>query len=711
MPPNQQRPDPNLLDLRRVFAEQQAAAKRSRRRPVASWRPHRSGQTIALSRPTVRPRDWAMFRRELLKFCVVIAIVCLSGWIVAWITGTVKSVQAVSSQARQGANELQSGFSGLGQAKGAAATTAFTSAISHFTSASHELDRAVGTWGTRLPYFGAKIAAIDTVLTNTTAIAQAGVAVSQTIPSDATIASAVSIQNDGVIHGSVGVLTTLLQERDVFARSVATASAAIGNIAAIPAGDLPSSVRTTFADWQRLYNGMVGSKGNLESFTSLLVNLFAPSAPKEYLVIFQNNDEIRASGGFTGTFLLVKFDHGTFSILDAPGNGPFALSDIVAKKNLPPQPILSIAPFWTFHDANWWLDFPLTAKTLIQFYQDDRGFAPDGVITLTPSIMEDLLRITGPIRPAKYALDITAENFVRATEEQVQFNYDKALNNPKQFLIDLVPELLTKLSQLPSADALQALAVTLKHATQNDFLMYSSDPKEQTAIANLGWDGAIHVTDGDYLAVIDSNLGGGKTDRFITEKVDVEVKIDGGQIRHEVTITRRHNGDKNDPLTSAINRDFIRVYAPSNSQFVGVTGMTIPSADWFLTPDPAAKMIPLLQAGEGQVLVDPQTGIRITHESGKLVMGAWSRIAPGDDQTLTFTYTTPAPTGKSRTWNLVWQHQPGAFPIRQWTLNISTPSGTAITSVSTPGRQSGKRNVRYSFDSTLSRTASISYSE
>src|SRR5437762_2586346 len=71
---------------------------------------------------------------------------------------------------------------------------------------------------------------------------------------------------------------------------------------------------------------LVGSPDHLKNLVNVLWTLLAPDESKEYLVIFENNDELRATGGFAGTFLLVKFDRGTFTILDAPGSGPFDLT-------------------------------------------------------------------------------------------------------------------------------------------------------------------------------------------------------------------------------------------------------------------------------------------------------------------------------------------------------------------------------------------------
>lgn len=707
------RPDPNVLDLRQLVAERRAAAEHRHRGWSARFsRPTQSAnRREVFHRPTSPPRDWALFSRELTKFMVVIMIVGGVSLLTIGITKIVSAKTTVEDEAFTGVEFLQQGLSAIGSSEPQKATAAFSSAQAAFEKAERKLNDTSPKLFDRLPVFGNKLATGRTLIQGATELSSIGQRLSLIMPQSGVMQPAVTIKSDGIIQGSVGVLTPLLEKRAEFVSIISDTVQVITDLENINPNTLPGSIRERYIVWQRLLRGLVGSGESLDNLTDVLIGLLAPEKSKEYLVVFQNNDELRPTGGFLGTYLLVKFEQGTFKILDAPGNGPFALSTTLAKEHLPPQPVLGMAPYWTLHDANWFLDVPTSATAMLHFYAEDRGFTPDGVIFINPGVMEDILRITGPIRPDKYQIDITAENFVAATEQQVQFNYDKTLNNPKQFLIDLVPIMLTKLSQLSGPDALRALALTLKRANQNDFMIYSGDNAFQQTIQKLGWDGSIMATDNDYLAVVDTNIGGGKTDRSIEEKVSTAVTLDGSVLRHVIAITRTHNGEKGNILTGDTNNDFIRVYAPADAQFVSIEGATIPAQSAFLTPDPATKPVQLLQDAEGQTLVDQANGYRITHESGKMVFGAWSRIAPGQSQTITFTYTTTAPNqGQAATWKLNWQHQPGGYPVRQWNVTFNLPNKQEITAVSLNGQaKKGKKQAVFTADSTLSQEFFVSY--
>lgn len=697
IPPN------NVLDLRQLVAERQAAKRRRR------WTPPER-----LSRPSRPPRspriNWRVFWREGGKFIVAGLGVAV---LVTALTQSIRITHAISRTTdltKQAIGEMSTGVGLLGQTKLSESKAAFVAADRSLREAETTL-RGTGVPDrllTAVPIYGRRYDEALKLLAIGRRLSQAGATLTDLLPAETVSQPAISIQSDGIIQGSVGVLSTLLEHRSQTETLLTTVIQALQHVADLRASDVPAQYRERFEIWQRIIRDLGGSDQHLESLASLVFNLLAPTSPREYLVIFQNNDELRGTGGFAGTFLLVKFEKGTFKILDAPGNGPYALTDQIPKTNLPPQPLLALNPYWAFQDTNWFPDVPTSAAFMIDFYNQARGFKPDGVIFITPQLVEDLLRVTGPLRPDKYQVDITADNFVRATEQQVQFGYDKAANNPKQFLIDLVPTLLQKLSTLPGPSALQALAVALRDADQGALQFYSRDRDMQTAITNVNWDGALTTTDGDYLAVIDSNIGGGKTDRVIEERVAANVTVTPTGLQHEVRVTRHHNGTANDPLTGATNTDYVRVYAPSIAQFVSISGATPSSDISFHEPAADTKLSDQLAAAEGQTLIDPQQGYRLTHENGKAVFGAWSRIDPGKEQTLIFRYTTPVPTGaKEKTWNLMWQHQAGA-PSRVWTVSFDLGNaGKIVSAVSNGTTKLHGRQVTFTTNSMQSRSFAV----
>ncbi len=678
----------NVLDLRRAPAG--SVARQRTLRGSRRWR-----SEPELHEPAKPVRDWPALFRESGKFLVGLVTVSLillaGGW--AWrLVSRAHQVQATGAQA---VSHIRNAGQALGQHRPDIAANDFQSAETAVARAQRQLSNLDGLHGSlvrHLPYVRSRVMSADHLLRAAHDLTQAGQAVSQSLTPTDLQQPAVSIDTSGLVQGSLGYIAPLLQHRPVFLTAVNRLLAAADEVSQVPSRDLPASYQPMSTTWDQLRPLIGGPQGRLRPVINLLLTLFASPEPKDELVIFQNDDELRATGGFAGTFLLVEFHNGSFKILDSPGNGPYALSEQIPHTIAPPQPLLALNSYWAFQDTNWFLDVPTSASMMLDFYRQARGFRPDGVILVTPQLIEDLLTITGPLRPDHYQVDITSANFVRATEEQVEFGYDKALNNPKQFLLDLIPTLVRRLATMSSTEALQAGLSVIKDADRQDLIFSSEDQAFEKNIQQLGWDGALARLSDDGLAVVDSNLGGGKTDRAIHEQIKLDVSDDGPLRRHVVTIIRQHAGSPTDPLTSATNKDFVRVYAPSGAQLVSIDGATIPDAELLFPPAANSKVPASLVKAEGQVLIDPLAGTRITHESGRTVFGAWSVIKPGESQTITVTYTTPQPTA-IKSWSLLWQKQPGA-PIRTWTIIYHAPKGRKIQS-STGGKISGGRTATF----------------
>lgn len=706
MAPRRPIPNSNVLDLRHVTAGTEPKARRR------AWRlPRRPAPEAELHRPAVI-RDWARVRREMIKFSIIGFIVLIPTVVIAGAARLSQDAQTVEQSVNEGLAAVRRGSQRLTAWEMETAATEFARAEAAFTQAGERLRQATTglARGFRwVPIAGRKIDSAESAITAARYLAEAGYRTASMLENSERPDRALELQPGDVVRGSLGFLSPLLSHRDEFATVIESLSRASVAVAEIDARDVPTEYRTAISTWQRLHPVVVGTDGQrLRRLYDGLVGLFASPAPREYLVLFENHDELRPTGGFPGTFMLVKFDDGNFTVLDAPVRGPYDVAALIPKTTLPPQPLLAVAPYWTFQDAGWFFDLPTSSSFTLDFYEEGRGFRPDGILYITPAAVEDLLALTGPIRPPGYGLEITSENFVRATELQVEFGYDKELNNPKEFLLDFIPVFLDRLGRLPSDSALTAFVMFLKHTSEANILMYSEHQELQAIFGQLGWDGAIKDTDGDYLAVVNTNLGGGKTDRVMDERVKLEVEPRDGRLWHRLVIDRQHKGEPKDPLTSAPNKSFIRVYAPPQAELLSLTGNTIPPDTLYQPAQTGAVPSDDLRSIEGRVLVDEGDKSRITDESGRRTFGFWSIVNPGDTQSIVLEYSTALPSGKA--WNLIWQKQPGA-PQRKWEVRYQPGSSPKLkTAEPAHGRKSfSDHQVVWKTDSDVTRTFEVTH--
>jgi len=380
-----------------------------------------------------------------------------------------------------------------------------------------------------------------------------------------------------------------------------------------------------------------------------------------------------------------------------------------------PEPLWLVDTLWHFWDANWWPDWPATARNLMWFYEKSDGPSVDGVISVTPTVMEDLLRVTGPIDlSAEYGLVINADNFwenIQSVTEQptlAKTNPDfvaslpttwpavktalplrqgleaNAGNKPKKIIGDLLVKILEVLPQkLTPENLVKIMALFENNMAGKQILVYFQDPALQAAAAERNWTGEVRSADKDYLLVVNTNIAGQKTDRLISEQIEHESAIAAdGSIIDTLRISRTHHGIKGTPLTGVRNVDWLRVYVPAGSELLSADGFRAPDPAYLQDrPDGSLSSSPLL-AEENAAALDTESGAKIYGESGKTVFANWLMLDPGETVTVTLRYRLPFnlyETKRPDGWleRLNGWLNPGAAELLSYSLLVQKQPGAA----------------------------------
>ncbi|MFA5021599.1 MAG: DUF4012 domain-containing protein [Patescibacteria group bacterium] len=414
-------------------------------------------------------------------------------------------------------------------------------------------------------------------------------------------------------------------------------------IAKIKPNDLPAQNRQAFEKVLNYIPEISQGLNDVYTMNKALLKALGQNQWQRYLVIFLNNNELRGGGGFMGSFALVDVDKGQIKKIEIPAGGTYDLQGALVPKVAAPEPLQLLKYRWEFQDANWWPDFPTTAKKTEWFYQNAKGPSVDGVIMLTSTLMERLLDVFGPIPMPEYGRDITSQNFVAETQKIVQLEYDKKENRPKQFIADMAPKLLDKIFSA-NKDQLSKLLITLKESlNQRQLLVYFNDQKIEDIVNECGWSGRLRETDGDYLSVVHTNLAGGKTDAVIKETIEHQAEIQSdGSIIDTVKLVRRHNGKPDGNIFTGVqNNSYVRFYVPLGSTLLDAKGFKKPDDKYFSKPDPAMETDIDLISIETDHNKDVKTGTDIYKESGKTVFGNWLQLKPGEVQETIIKYRLP----------------------------------------------------------------------
>ena len=449
--------------------------------------------------------------------------------------------------------------------------------------------------------------------------------------------------------------TDLKQSRDLFIQAKLRIFEANRIIAEIPAGFLPEAYREKFEEGRANLQTAEVLLTEVTDLQRIILNLIG-GEKKTYLLIFQNNNEARATGGFIGTYGLLELGNGIMQItkIESIYNLDGQLREQIAAPG-PLQPLST--PYWGMRDANWFVDFPTSSRKILQFLEKEANILADGVISFTPDVFEEILKLTGPISMSEYDETLTSLNFREIVQYKTSIDYDRLENQPKKFLADFAPRLLAAMQNL-SADHSRALFGILgQMIAEKQIMMFSLDPELEGFAERYGLAGEIKKTDRDYLAIFHSNVGGGKTDQNIHTQVQKTVTFDEfGHAVVNLKITRANHGY--DEKSFPRNLDFMRVPVPLGSRLISSQGfdeMVLP-----LSVRPGARSDQDLAFWDIQIQKDESTGMYVGYESGYTSFMNWLSLDPGMSRTVEITYELPR---VFQSYSLLLQKQPGAPPF------------------------------------------------
>lgn len=415
------------------------------------------------------------------------------------------------------------------------------------------------------------------------------------------------------------------------------------NLDKINIDDLPDDKKQQFIAIKEKLPIISNATNDFLDNSGIFVDLLGGNGPRKYLFLFQNNQEMRATGGFIGSYGLLDISGGR--IRNFFIDGIFNPDGQLTEKIIPPKPIQKISASWSLHDSNWFPNFPSSAEKAISFFEKTGGPTVDGVITLTPTVMQKLLEITGPIEMKDYGITIDSKNFIEKTQYEVEVDYDKEENKPKKILSDLAPIILDKIFNARDAKSISNTIEALSSGlSEKHILLYSENKIIQKIISEKGWSGEILNTQKDYFSVINSNVNGYKTDGIIDESIKHKAEIQkDGSIIDTITITRHHNGGNSQyEWWNKVNADYLRVYVPLGSKLIRAEGQTRENNNPPLDYEALGfKKDPLVEQEENNVLIDENSGTRIYEDSGKTIFANWTYVSPQETITLEYTYLLP----------------------------------------------------------------------
>ncbi len=315
-----------------------------------------------------------------------------------------------------------------------------------------------------------------------------------------------------------------------------------------------------------------------------------PSA-KNYLMLFQNDKEIRATGGFLTAFATLKIDRGQMSATTS--DDIYRLDEKLLNTCLtkicplsPPAPIVKYLPemdgkarkAWSMRDSNLSPNVPTSATEFERMYQLlGEGLPFDGIIYIDTQVVEEIIEVTGPIEVlgTRYSSETdkrcNCPNVIYELENYAEIAA-KGEADRKAILGVLMQQILTRAIGT-DVEKLPILIETIARLANHKHIMfYMHDANTQKALSSLGWTGDIRQFDGDYLHINDSNFAGGKSNLYVTQNVTQEINVQkNGTVKKKIVVEYKNPQPFNTWL-NGINRDYVRFYVPKGSKLLSSKG-------------------------------------------------------------------------------------------------------------------------------------------
>jgi len=334
----------------------------------------------------------------------------------------------------------------------------------------------------------------------------------------------------------------------------------------------------------------------------VLPDLLGEPKEKKYLVLFQNDGELRPTGGFLTAYAIFRIGGGIIHV--DTSNDIYQLDGTVRGKQVAPRPIkeyLPKVPIFHIRDSNLSPDFVESMNTFLEMYERSSGSDVEGIIALDTHVLVSTIKILDDEIFAGGVRFTSKEDGRCGGCPQVIYELERLVSTPKSVDLqvttlaavqaqrkDMVGVLLYAVMEkaLKSSPKLYwgpLFQDLVSQTAQKHILFYSFDKDAQKSLESLNASGRIMNFDGDYLHINQANFGGAKANLFVDEDVFQAIEVKGdGTVTKTVTINYKNphapsdcNLERGGLCINAPLRDWLRIYVPKGSKLISSKGSEV----------------------------------------------------------------------------------------------------------------------------------------
>ena len=410
------------------------------------------------------------------------------------------------------------------------------------------------------------------------------------------------------------------------------------------------------------------------AWVDAIPTLLGTGTPRTYLVLVLNESELRPGGGFiTG---VGEVHVATGEVVSMTFADSYAADDFTQPYPLAPEPLRHFMniDLLVFRDSNWSPDFPTAVRQALALYRPGYPVTVDGVVAIDLHATQVLVDAIGPLLLPGETAPLTGAQLldyiykVWAPEDGEFGGAWWAAR--KSFMEPLAAAVLARIKS-NAIDWMALARAGRQLLEQKHVLLYFDDPTARAFLAERGWDGGLHTSSGDYLMVVEANVGFNKASVKLLRRYAYDVDLTQSPPRATVTLSYTHTSQIEIACKSEARYDpeykqmmdrcywgYLRLYVPEGAQLLHASRHPIPA-------DSVANGKPW----------DGQARVSIAPEGGYTVFEQAVLLPTASQVTVQFTYTLPAgvvaPASPGMpedalVYRLLWQKQAGlmAFPAR-----------------------------------------------
>lgn len=311
----------------------------------------------------------------------------------------------------------------------------------------------------------------------------------------------------------------------------------------------------------------------------LVPRLVGLNEKKTYLILLQNNHELRPTGGFIGSFGLATFDRG--KLVDFETKDVYSADGQLKGHVEPPEALKKYLgeANWFLRDSNWDPDFASSAKRAAWFLEKETGRVADGVLGINLFLAQEILEAVGEIQLLDFEEKINAANLFERAEYYSEVGFFPGSTQKKDFLASLTRTLFEKLKNGDRQIQVNLFKALYRSLETKELLVWLDDAQAMKVINEFGWDGTIGESEcqlksqsagfkclTDYLMIVEANLGVNKANYFVKRKIYHQIDfLKDGLVKKRLEITYQ-NKSSTEVFPGGNYKNYLRILTPLGSQ-------------------------------------------------------------------------------------------------------------------------------------------------